>query len=67
MVDQTGSANSARDRIAEKHRVAISQRRLATAPLNGAEAIQIQVKAEIIAAIAAVSMRVLVAHTLYFP
>ena len=55
MVHQTRPANAARDRIAQQHRVAISQCRFPTWPRNKAEPIQIHVKAEIIIAIATVS------------
>ena len=60
-------ADFPRCRIAEQHGVAVSQGRLAAVSFDEAEPIQIHVKAEIVVAVAAVPVRVLVANALHGP
>ena len=67
MIHDVWPADGARDRIAEQHRVAIAQRRLAALPRNEAESAQIHVKAEIVVAVATVAARVLVPDALHRP
>src|SRR5580704_3264234 len=65
MVNDSGSADGPRSRIAQQHGVAIAQGRLAAAPRDDAESSQIHMKTEVVLAVAAVLTGVLVMDTLH--
>src|SRR3982074_3331454 len=65
MIDEVWPADGPRNGIAEEHRIAVSQRRLAAVPRDKAETTQIHVKTEIVIAVAAVPACVFVTHTLH--
>src|SRR5262245_19264036 len=64
MVDQSWPADRPADGVVEQHGVAVPQRRLAAPSCNDTQAAHIEVKAEIVVAIAAVSMCVHMTDTL---